>query len=280
MRADVDARGPEGNRKMPRVTVLTATRDRAHLLPETIRSVLAQTFSDFEYVIFDDGSTDDTSRVLQTFADSDARIRFVTSLHVGSLGALDFLFGAAKCEYVAWLSDDDLWDPAFLERAVRVLDESPDAVVAFADYERLVNGERVPAPEPRRCGLSAEHLAYGCFISLCLALIRRSVLAQARRERGFYSDPVGGSACGDWTLFLNLYPLGRFVHICEPLGALRMHSGQDSVRTSVFELARRRFAVRRKYARVTLRQGLREALEIIAWGSYHRVKRRLGGKAP
>ncbi len=262
---------------MAKVTVLTATHNRAHLLPETIRSVLAQTFTDFEYVILSDGSTDSTSRVVRSFAEEDGRIRFIACPHMGLARAWEALFGMTQGEYVAWLSDDDLWEPTFLESAVRVLDESPDAAVAYTDYNRLVDGKLVPDVEPRRCNLDIGNLSYGCFISMCLALIRRATLEKVRDHKGFYFDPIGGSACGDWVLFLNLFAYGRFVHICEPLGALRMHAEQDSVTTSVIELARRRFSVRRKYTGIAWNAAMREAFEIIAWGTFNRLRKRLRG---
>ena len=258
---------------MARVTVLTATYNRAHLLAETIRSVLGQTFTDFEYIIVSDGSTDSTVRVVQSFEDD--RIRFVAQSHVGLAATWETLFALARGEYVAWLSDDDLWDETFLERAVCALDANPAAVVAYADYRNLIDGRLVSAPEPRRCLLNSEHLKYGCFISMCVALICRSALERVYNSTGRYFDPIGGSACGDWTLFLNLWRFGRFVHICEPLGTLRLHDEQDSVTTGVLELARRRFAVRREYAMVPFSMALREALELVAWGTYHRLQKRL-----
>ena len=263
---------------MARVTVLTATYNRAHLLAETIRSVLGQTFTDLEYIIVDDGSTDSTARVVQSLAEQDSRIHYVVQPHAGLAATWETLFALAKGEYVAWLSDDDLWDETFLERTIHALDENPDATVAYADYLNLIDENLVPAPEPRRCSLSIEHLLYGCFISMCLALIRRSALKQVRTYLGSYFDPIGGSACGDWVLFLNLWPLGRFVHICEPLGTLRLHAEQDSVTTSVLELARRRFAVRRKYAKIPFSMALREAAELVAWGTYNRLRKRLREK--
>lgn len=263
----------------PRVTVLTPTYNRAALLRETIDSVLRQTYQNFEYVIASDGCTDNTRMVVREFQSRDKRIRFVDLPHRGLAGTWETLFGIgagnnAAGDLVAWLSDDDTWDETFLESAVRALDQNTDAAVAYSDYRRLVDGKPVPDDEPRRCSLTYEHLKYGCFISMDFAVIRGWYLRLLKDLRGWYFDPIGGSACGDWALFLNLRQLGPFVHVCEPLGTIRYHEGQDSVTTGVFELARRRYMVRRKYARAPLLTALREAAEIIAWGTYHRLQKR------
>lgn len=261
----------------PRVTVLTATYNRAGLLRETIDSVLRQTFPDFEYIVASDGSTDDTREVVESYHDD--RILFLELPHRGQVATWETLFQmagaeAAEGDLVAYLSDDDLWDPAFLERSVAALDARPDAVLAYADYRNLVDGKLVPSIEPRRCNLNASHLSFGCFISMCLAVVRRESLRTVYDRIGSFFDPIGSSACGDWTLFLNLSSLGPFVHICEPLGTIRLHREQDSVMTNVLELAWRRFLVRRKYANIPLLPATREAAELVLWGTVNRLKKR------
>ena len=260
----------------PRVTVLTPTWNRARtFLPETIRSVLAQTFTDFEYIIASDGSEDDTVQVVREFMEKDDRIRLIELPRIGSIGTWTALLSAAKGKYVAWLSDDDLWNPDYLARMLTVFEHNDDAIVVYSDYSNLRNGQLVPSREARRCGLHREHLQYGCYISLCFAVIDRRALDSMRHVLGYYFDPIGGSVCNDWVLFLNLFQAGKLKHLCDELGMIRMHDEQESVRSNVIELARRRFAVRRKYAGLSFARALREAFTLVAWGTWNRTKKRV-----
>src|SRR5262245_47952240 len=95
---------------MPRVSVVTCTYNRAHLIGETIRSVLAQSFQDFEYIIVDDGSDDRTEDVVRSIPDK--RIHYFYLPHSGRLSTLRNL-SHSKCagEFIAYVDSDDIWDP-------------------------------------------------------------------------------------------------------------------------------------------------------------------------
>ena len=99
-----------GNNK-PLVSIVTCTYNRAHLIAETIRSVLTQSWQDFEYIIVDDGSTDNTAEIIESFKDQ--RIKY--HLHEQTGGHLSRLrnFAHQHCrgEYIAYIDSDDLWEP-------------------------------------------------------------------------------------------------------------------------------------------------------------------------
>ena len=111
----------------PKVSVVITTYNRAALLPRAIRSVLAQTYEDYELIIVDDCSTDDTPEVVQRFADS--RIRAVRhSDNRGQSAAVNTGIRLARGEYIAFLDDDDEWVDRKLSRQVRTLDASDPRV--------------------------------------------------------------------------------------------------------------------------------------------------------
>ena len=111
----------------PKVSVVVTTYNRAALLPRAIRSVLAQTYEDYELIIVDDCSTDDTPDVIRTFVDS--RIRVVRHAeNTGQSAAINTGIRLARGEYIAFLDDDDEWVESKLLRQVRALDESDPRV--------------------------------------------------------------------------------------------------------------------------------------------------------
>ena len=107
----------------PRVTVVIPAYNRASLLPRAVTSVLAQTYEDYELIIVDDGPTDDTAEVIQSF--EDPRIRTVRHAdNKGQSAAQNTGIRLARGEYVAFLDDDDEWLAEKLLRQVRTLDAS------------------------------------------------------------------------------------------------------------------------------------------------------------
>jgi glycosyltransferase involved in cell wall biosynthesis len=113
--------------------VCVPTYNRSQFLGETVDSILAQTFQDFELIIHDNASTDGTSDLVETYLDP--RIRYYRNRnHLGIADNWIAALGNARGTYCAALPDDDLWDPAFLATMVQVLDQHPEVVVAFADH--------------------------------------------------------------------------------------------------------------------------------------------------
>jgi glycosyltransferase involved in cell wall biosynthesis len=109
---------------IPSVTLVTPTRNRAHTIGRAIRSVLAQTHVDWELVIVDDASSDDTERVARSFAD--ARIRYVREReHVGPTGAKNRGFDEASHPWIGVLDDDDELVPRALEKLLAVAQRIP-----------------------------------------------------------------------------------------------------------------------------------------------------------
>jgi len=124
----------------PLVSVVIATYNRAHAVGRAIRSALAQTFDDFEIIVVDDGSADDTAEVVQRI--EDPRIRFLR--HEGNLGpsaARNTGIRASRGTYVALLDSDDEWLPEKLDRQVKaLLGAPPDVCLVYCGYERMWKG--------------------------------------------------------------------------------------------------------------------------------------------
>jgi glycosyltransferase involved in cell wall biosynthesis len=130
---------PAGNSpRTPKVSVVLTTYKRAHLLPATIESILAQTFGDFELVISDDCSPDETEKVSREYERADPRVRYRRGeKNVGMPGNLNAGIQASSGEYVANLHDGDVYEPTLIERWSAALDACPRAAFVFNAYRGL-----------------------------------------------------------------------------------------------------------------------------------------------
>src|SRR5437867_1504366 len=108
---------------MPKVSVIIPTFNRAAMVCETIESVLAQTYKDFEIIVIDDGSTDNTREMLKQFG---SKIKYIYQNNQGQAMAMNNGIKISEGEYFANIGDDDLWLPEFLEYQTAVLDKNPE----------------------------------------------------------------------------------------------------------------------------------------------------------
>lgn len=114
----------------PAVSVIMPTYNRGESISSAIESILDQSFTDFEFIIVDDGSTDNTADVIKKYADKDSRIVYVKNkTNQGIVGALNLGLKRAKGQYIARMDDDDFSFKGRLERQVRTLDNHPEITV-------------------------------------------------------------------------------------------------------------------------------------------------------
>lgn len=111
---------------MPAVSVITPAWNAAGFIGATIESVLAQTFTDWELVIVDDGSTDATASIVNAYADRDPRVRLLQQKNAGPSAARNHAMRQARGAFFAFLDSDDRWQPTFLRAQLDVFAAHPD----------------------------------------------------------------------------------------------------------------------------------------------------------
>ena len=122
------------NTTAARVSVGLPVYNGQRFLEEAIDSILAQTFTDFELIISDNGSTDNTHAICTSYARRDCRIRYLRNdLNRGGAWNYNNVFAAARGEYFKWAAHDDVLSPKFLERCVEALDSNPNAVLSYTE---------------------------------------------------------------------------------------------------------------------------------------------------
>ncbi|RSV43472.1 glycosyltransferase [Sphingomonas sp. ABOLE] len=208
----------------PAISVVMATYNGAALLPETLASLQAQTFGDWELVAVDDGSRDDTVVVLR--GAGDPRIRVIESaVNGGPVVARNRAFAAARGRYIAGLDQDDLCLPERFARQVAWLDAHPDTVLVSTAADCLVEG-RV------RAGQWVRPLTPGLIDWLMLVqnpLVWSSVLfrADAARRLDIFERPECRYV-EDFDLYHRLRAFGRIDQIDTVLTRYRQHAGGAS----------------------------------------------------
>ncbi|HEY7532900.1 MAG TPA: glycosyltransferase family A protein, partial [Nitrospiraceae bacterium] len=115
-------------------SVLVPTYNHAKFLPAALESLLAQTFPDWEAIVVDDGSTDNTRDVLSSYASRDSRIRPIHKENGGVASALNVGIRAARGQWICWLSSDDFFEPDKLRIHMRAIREYPDVKFFFTNF--------------------------------------------------------------------------------------------------------------------------------------------------
>jgi len=131
--------------RQPLVSVIVPTYNYGHYIADALESILAQTVRDFEVVVVDDGSTDNTREVVTRF--TDPRVRLISRENGGTASARNLGRREARGEFIAWLDADDLWRPVFLERMLTVLGAEPDVGHCFANFVRTEQGKAIPGTQ-------------------------------------------------------------------------------------------------------------------------------------
>jgi glycosyltransferase involved in cell wall biosynthesis len=122
----------------PLVTVVTPAYNVARYIGEAVDSALRQTFCDFEYLVVDDGSVDNSVDIIKAHARDDPRFRLVQGEHRGLSAARNVGVRQAKGEYIAFLDGDDRWHPKFLDRQLQLIQSLPPVVGAVFCRSRLI----------------------------------------------------------------------------------------------------------------------------------------------
>src|SRR6516162_2060116 len=142
-----------------RVSVVITTYNRAHLLGRAIDSVLAQTYSDFELIIADDGSTDETAALVQRYLQPahpfHSRIRYFYQENEGKSVALNNALLRTRGEWIAFLDSDDTWLAEKLEWQFRALAKFPECGACFTDCQ-FVNNPKMDTTSFRFLGRQYE----------------------------------------------------------------------------------------------------------------------------
>ncbi|MDP1679462.1 MAG: glycosyltransferase [Candidatus Nitrotoga sp.] len=204
----------------PIISIVMPCYNAAAHLPQSMSSVLSQTFVDWELIAVDDGSSDGTLAWLQT--QTDPRLRIHTQTNQGVSAARNVGLKLACGQYVAFLDADDTWAPTFLEKLLAALKRQPGAVLAYCGWKNVgLSGSRGEPFIPPNYETSAkrEMLFAGCRWPIHAALTKREDILAAG---GF--DPRLKNA-EDYALWLEIANITAIVRVPEILAHYHFHGG-------------------------------------------------------
>ncbi len=219
---------PSHTPTQPTVSLGMPVYNGANFLAATLDSLLAQTYRDFELIICDNASTDETEAIARDYAARDTRVRYQRNeTNIGGSANYNLTFELARGRYFKWAAHDDLCAPTFLERCVAALEDDPDVVLAYTQARAIDSAGHIVKDYPgkRHFGDAQARARFYEFVLdphpvvAVFGLMRRSVLAQTRL--------IGKYTGSDRPLLSELSLLGKFYEVPEPLFFYRFHEGQS-----------------------------------------------------
>jgi glycosyltransferase involved in cell wall biosynthesis len=207
----------------PLVSVVIPTHNRAHLLGRAVNSVLRQTFVDFELIVVDDASTDDTASVIGSLHDQ--RIKYTRhGLNLGAPAARNTGILSAQGDYIGLLDDDDEWYPEKLEKQVLKFSKVSEAAgLIYSGYEvRDSDGCLLRTYLPEARGDVHLRLLLGTTIGSPTPLIRKACFQKA----GLFDESL--KSCQDWDMWKRISDHYEFDYVLEILAIGYRHEKQIS----------------------------------------------------
>ena len=183
-------------RLIPKVSIGMPVYNGELFIREALDSLLVQTFTDFELIISDNGSTDATEAICKDYAEKDVRIRYIRQPeNRGPTANFQFVLDKSVGEYFMWCAVDDKRDQTFLEQSIEILDNSLDCVSVLSHYEifDINNGNIIEKNTPSSIGLNSPFLRIKRSIedlvpSLIYGIHRKSVIVDLPLDPFDWSD--------------------------------------------------------------------------------------------
>jgi glycosyltransferase involved in cell wall biosynthesis len=216
--------------RVPRVSVVVPVYNRGQYIHETISSVLAQTFQDFEVIAIDDGSKDESRAVLDAFGTAIRVLEHPGRANRGQSASINVGLQAARGEFIAILDSDDVWLPQKLASQVKYLDTHPDVGLVYGNGWAIdETGRRryvIYGPEHREDS-DANRVLMDCYFFLPTnSLVRGEVM----RKAGLFDESL--RAAQDHDMAIRIAEITRLAYINEQMFYYRRHGDSISVKSA------------------------------------------------
>jgi glycosyltransferase involved in cell wall biosynthesis len=225
--------------KATRVSVIMLTYNRAGTIGTALESVRSQTFADWECIVIDDGSTDETQEVVEGI--SDPRIRYVRhEENAGVIARRNEAFSLARGEYVACLDSDDRWiDASKLEQQVAFLDTHPEAAVVGTQAVLLRSEARATTAYPTEDAAIRRALLFkNVFVNSSCLIRKAAIPGHPYRPEDYLAE--------DYGLWLRLGEVGKLANLPDAMTEYAVNQAGQMQR-NLLRATRQSLAVIRRY---------------------------------
>jgi glycosyltransferase involved in cell wall biosynthesis len=232
----------------PLSSIIVAAYNRQRYVGTAVKSILAQTRSEIDLIVWDDGSTDDTLRVAREAAGDDPRVRFVHEANQGQPSVLLQAGRLARGDYIGWLDSDDVLAPTAVEETAAILDARPEVGMVYTRY-MTIDADNHVGQIGNRCLIpySKDRLLLD-FMTFHFRLFRRSIYQQV----GEVDTTLG--AAEDYDLCMKFSEVTEIEHIPKPLYLYRVHDDAMSSQTRLKQI----MAAQKAIANALKRRGMND----------------------
>ncbi|EEB73891.1 glycosyltransferase family 2 protein [Thermococcus sp. AM4] len=228
----------------PKISIILPTYNRGYIIGRTIRSVLDQTFKDFELIIIDDGSTDNTKNIVEIYKEKDNRIRYIRhKRNLGANAARNTGIKKSRGEYIAFIDSDTIWKPQKLEIQIKIADNTKENFVIYSRTIRKYTKKTVIVPEDvnqgKKEGQLLDKILVLNFIDMSSILVKKNMI----KNSGLFDEKL--PRLQDWDILIRLAEKYNFVYIPQTLVISYVLS--DSISVDYCKLLKAEMHLLKKY---------------------------------
>jgi glycosyltransferase involved in cell wall biosynthesis len=238
--------------QLPFVTVITPAYNQGQFLKETIESVLSQDYPNIEYIVINDGSTDNTEEILKEY---NGRIRWETQQNMGQTPTINKGWKQTKGEIITWLNSDDTFLPGGVRKGVEYLLAHPETAIVFGDT-LLTEADGTPLyASPPQPPFDYMRFLVNCnnTVSQPSTFIRREVIEKVGElDPQFYYFM-------DWDLWLRAGLYFKTDHITDVLSTYRLHAESKTVAQALKAAPELEYMYHKFFSRTDLPENVKRA---------------------
>ncbi len=210
----------------PLVTIITPTYNRSSLLSKTIDSILNQNYKNIEYIVIDDGSTDDTERIVRNFQKINRegkKLVYVKQKNMGETKAVNKGFSLARGEIIAVINSDDPLLPGCVSLIIEYLDQNPSILAVYPDWEMIdIHSKKIQSVHPADYNYLTSLKEHYCMPGPGTFFRKKAIELTGGRDSRFHY-------IADFAFWLKLGMYDELHHLPKTLATFRIHSGSQGV---------------------------------------------------